>query len=1180
MAEKPFVHLHVHSEYSLLDGASRIADLAARAAELNMPALALTDHGYLFGAIEFFDACREHGVKPIIGCEVYVAARTRHDRDPRLDSERYHLTLLAQNEEGYRNLMRLVSRACLEGFYTKPRVDRELLQEYHKGLIAMTACIAGEVAVALLRDDPQRAVRVCGEYREIFGKENFFIELMWHGLEEERRINPQLVEIAGKLDIPIVATNDSHYTYREQARMHDVLLCIQTGKAIEDEDRLSFKTDQFWFKTREEMLAAMDGNEKWLDNTLAVAERCNLELELGGFLMPHFPTPDGKSAEEYLRELCWQRLPERFPKVTAEIRQRLEYELKLITELGYASYFLMVGDICQYARSREILIGFRGSAGSSLVAYVLGIHDLNPLELNLPFERFLNPERNDPPDADIDVADDRRGEIIEYVTRKYGEDRVAQVVTFGTLQGRAAIRDAGRALNIPLPEVDRIARLVPPMSNVSSAVKVEPRLQEVLEAGGPLAELLRTAQEIEGLARHASTHAAAVVIADRPLTDLTPVFRHQDDEGLTTQYDMDSLKRVGLEKMDILGLKTLTVLSSALRMIERTRGIKLTLRDIPLDDAETFQMLGRGETAAVFQLESAGMRRLVAELQPKSIQDMFPLVALYRPGPIQTGALEDYIAGRQGKRPPVYRHPLLRPILEETFGVMVYQEQIMQIARDLAGFSMGQADILRSAMGKKKLEVMERMREQFIEGAKQRGVDPKVAEEIFDQMAHFASYCFNKPHSAAYGIIAYQTAYLKCHYPAEFICAQLSSFMDNKAKVAVYTEEARRLGVEVKPPDINESEADFTVDSEGNIRFGLAAVKGVGRAVVAAILEARKSGPFRDLWDFCRRIPCSTVTRAATEALIRCGAFDRFGSRAAQLAALDAAYAAGQKADRDRKAGQASLFDDVSAEEATLVAQQLPDVPEWSEEQLLAAEKELLGMYVSDNPLRHLYDELREKVTHTSAELAHVAAGTKVTVGGIISRATPHRSRSGQPMMFLTVQDPDGEVEVVVFPSVYKKAQPFLHTDARIVVTGKNEPPGGPEEQVAAKILADDILPLDQAPTIDGALAQEQAPVADEELVIDDDVEWMPEELAAEPAPPARLHVELPEAEATNERLALLRKLIESAPGSAEVVLHLVRDGQDERRIVLGERFRVRADGALAEEIARTLDGRARAWVG
>jgi len=1138
-----------------------------------MPAMAVTDHGAMFGAIDFYTECVDAGIQPLIGCEVYMAARRLTDRDPRLDQRRAHLTLIAQNEEGYRNLIRLVTLGWTEGFYYKPRIDMELLAAHHAGLIGLSACIDGEIPRALLEGGYAKGRQAAEKYLRIFGQERFFLEAMAHRLPEEDQVRPMIDQLGRELGVPVVATNDSHYTDRGDAHAHNVLLCVQTGRTVHDEKGFAFGTDEFWFKTREEMSEAFGGREDWLDNTLLVAERCDLTIDTGHVYMPKFPgLPEGVSAEQRLRELVEEGLPKRYNPVTDAVRERAETELSIIIGKDYADYFLIVSDLTTWAHQRGIPLSFRGSAGASVVGYALGITDLDPLELDLVFERFLNPERDDPPDIDLDMPDDSRAEIIEYAVQRFGADRVAQVVTFGTLQGRAAVRDAGRALAIPLAEVNQIASLIPPMSSIAEGMGAQPTLRELYNSNGTAKQLLDTAQAIEGLTRHASTHAAALVIAYRPLQDVCPLVRHANVDTITTQYSMDALKKIGVEKLDVLGLKTLTVLRNALALIEQTTGKRVTLEDIPPNDPDTFAMLARGETSGVFQMESAGMRKLANDLQPTQAKHLSALVALYRPGPLQTGMVDAYVDASRGRRKVNYLHPLLEPILSVTEGVIVYQEQVMQIARDLGGFTMGQADMLRRAMGKKQVAIMEEMRPLFLAGAAERGVSGGIATQLFDTMAQFAGYCFNRPHSEIYGRLAYQTAYLKYHYPAPFLSAQLSSYMDDKTKVALYVEEANRRGVEVKPPDVNASQADFAPDAEGNIRFGLAAIKGVGRGVVNIILETRADEPFRDIWEFCQRIPSNVVSKSVIETIIRAGGFDSLGSRAAHMAVLDSAFAGGQQADRDRAVGQTSLFGDDAGLEELAQVHQLPDVPEWPREEILAAEKELLGLYVTGNPLREVAHALDGKVTHSLADLAEETQERAVVVGGIVTRTREYITKGGKAMMFATIQDLEGDADIVIRPGLYEKVRELLAMDRVLVIRGRSEAnaSGGPGAQ--PKVVAEEIVPEGQArkqfPSRNGRSGVEEAAGSAEPNGV---------EHASEKPVSRRVVIHIKVTTATQSVLSEVKRVIVSLPGDDPVVLHVPENGS-QRSIALGDRFRATWSGELRTRLRDSVGDSATVW--
>ena len=882
-----FVHLHVHSEYSLLDGAGRIGDLVHRAQEAGMPAVALTDHGNMYGAVEFYKQAKKCGIKPVIGCEVYIAPRSRFDKAAVEGESYYHLVLLAETQAGYCQLVELVSRAYTEGFYYKPRIDKELLLAHHEGLIGLSACIAGEVPSLILKGDMAGAEAVAREYSEIFGPDNFFIEIQDHGIPEQQESNPKLIELARKLGIGLVATNDIHYIDRADADAHDVLLCIQTGKCVEDVGRMKFPSPEFYLKTGDEMSELFSAYPDALANTCRIAERCQVDFEFGNLHLPDFPVPEGTTADDYLRELCEAALPVRYPEAGPVERERLDYELSVIQSMGFSSYFLIVWDFVRFARESRIPVGpGRGSAAGSIVAYLLVITNIDPLKYGLLFERFLNPERVTMPDIDIDFCYVRRGKIIEYVAARYGADHVAQIITFGTMAARAAIRDVGRALNVSFGEVDRIAKLVPTVLNITlkEALAMSQEMKGLYEKDPTARKILDLAMTLEGLPRHASTHAAGLVIAKDSLNCQVPV-QSSADGFITTQFDKDCIEEIGFLKMDLLGLRTLTVIGDAVDMIRQHRGLDIDMEKIPLDDAAACEMLTRGETVGVFQMESGGMTNLVRELRPRHFEDLIPLVALYRPGPLNSGMVEDFVRGRHGTKKAVYQHPMLEPILRDTFGVILYQEQVMQIASTMGGFTLGQADLLRRAMGKKKHEVLAAQRERFLAGASERGVTPTVANEVFSLMEKFADYGFNKSHSAAYALVAYQTAYLKAHYPEEFMAAMLTSVMSDSDRVGYFIEECRKHGIRILPPDINRSGLSFSVEANA-IRFGLAGVKNVGEGAIDSILKGRAEGDFKSLVDFCERIDMRLVNKRVIESLIKCGAFDSTGWRRSQLLAV------------------------------------------------------------------------------------------------------------------------------------------------------------------------------------------------------------------------------------------------------------------------------------------------------
>jgi len=1053
-----FVHLHVHSEYSLLDGAGRLDQLIEAAGRSNMNALALTDHGVMYGALEFYKKARAAGIKPIIGCEVYQAPRARKDREPGRDDFQHHLVLLAQNQVGYRNLTEMVSRASLEGFYYKPRVDWELLQQYHEGVIALSACLAGKIPESILRGDLQGALTAAERYREIFGPENFFLELQDHGLAEQKQVNASLRELAQRLELGLVATNDAHYVKREQAKIHEVLLCIQTGKTLDDAGRLKFNGDQFYLKSPAEMEALFPDLPEALTNTLSIAERCNLEFTLGQNHLPEYPLPpDFTSAAQFLRHLCFEGAKKRYATVSGEVEKRLLYELGVIEQMGFPGYFLIVWDLVNFARENRIPVGpGRGSAAGSIVAYCLGITNIDPLKYDLLFERFLNPERVNMPDIDTDFCFERRAEVIEHLQQKYGRDHVAQIITFGTMAARAAVRDVGRVMGLPVAEVDRIAKLVPEELGITldSALEVSPELKERYLEDRTVAELLDTARQLEGTPRHASTHAAGVVISREPLTHYLPVQR-TNENMVTTQFTMQNVEEIGLLKMDILGLRTLTVMGDALANIRATTGMELDLEAIPLDDQATYRLLAGGESTGVFQLESSGMKNIIKKLQPQGIEDIIALVALYRPGPLGSGMVDDFIQRKHGLTKITYLHPLLESILKDTYGVILYQEQVMRIASDLAGFTMGQADLLRRAMGKKKPEIIAAQRENFISGAQKKGIDPQTAGEIFDLMAHFAGYGFNKSHSAAYALIAYQTAYLKAHYPVEFMAALLTSVMDNSDKVAGYLKECREMGIAVLPPDINESGLSFTV-VEGAIRFGLAAVKNVGRGVVESITRERSiHGRFKDLQEFCDRVDLHQVNRRVLESLIKSGAFDSTGANRTQLlAVLGDCLEAGMKRQEDRESGQVSLLEMVNVQSNHMF---LPALPEMSLFERLALEKETLGLYISGHPVSPYQKALDLLTSAGLNELNDLPDGAGVLVGGIVVSVRVTVTKKGESMAYLTLEDTGGKADILVFPRVYAHVYHLLQKDAVLLVSARLN-----LDENEQKLFAQTVLPLPQ----------------------------------------------------------------------------------------------------------------------
>ena len=1125
-----FVHLHVHSEYSLLDGACRVDDLCKQAANQGAPGVALTDHGVMFGSMEFYYAARDHKLTPIVGCEAYIAPRGRFDRTVRDEA---HVTLLAADLVGYRNLVALISKGFLEGYYYKPRIDMDLLEKHNEGLIVLSGCMSSLCAQPLLKNDYEGAKKAALTFSQIFG-DRFYIEIMRHHIPEQDIVNNGLIKLARELKLPLVATNDSHYLGRGDAQAHDVLLCIGTGKTVADQSRLKFMTDEFYVKSPEEMRALFADVPDACDNTLVIADRIDIAIPEKQFNIPYYPVPQddppsllgAKSDSEYLREQCEAGLIARYGKerasTDAALRERLNYELGVILEMGFASYFLIVWDFIKYARECDIPVGpGRGSAVGSLVSYVLRITDIDPIRYNLFFERFLNPDRISMPDIDTDFCVERRDEVIHYVTEKYGKDRVAQIVTFGTMAARAAVRDAGRALAVPLGDVDRVAKLIPSGPgglSIEQALKSIPELKSLYDASPQVRHLLDTAKSIEGLARHASTHAAGVVISKDSLVDHAPLIKLGDDD-VNTQYDMGWVERIGLLKMDFLGLRNLTVMKNAVDEIRRSADANFDLAAIPDDDAKTLEMLGRGETTGVFQLESEGMRRVVTELRPSSFDDIVAVVALYRPGPMEL--IPVYIANKHGRKKAIYLHPKLEPILSPTYGVACYQEQVMQIARDIAGFSMGQADELRKVMGKKQKEKIPYYREKFVAGAVENGLDAKLAEDIFAFVEPFAGYGFNKSHAVAYGWISYQTAYLKANYPREYLAALMTSVKDKTDKLVEYIDEAKKVGIVVLPPDVNESRTDFTVVGPA-IRFGLAAIKGVGEGAVRSIIAARDGqdgAPFSDLFDFVRRVDLKAVNRKVFEALVKCGALDSLpGNRAEKLEALDGALESASRDARDRASGQGSLFGFEDAAPAEL-AQQLPRraAPPLLEQ--LGWEKETLGIFVSGHPLADVADALARAGATPIKALRDKADDDFVTISGLVTAVRRTLTKSQQQMLFATIEDMGGSVECIVFPKTYTQLQAPFVTDAIVTVKGRVR-----FRERRGTVPGDASAPLEMSVSVN---------------------EVRPFERIALPAGPAGWNVSA----TRRAEIDALSRLLDESPGPVPVFLHV---GEASERVPRG----------------------------
>jgi DNA polymerase-3 subunit alpha len=1103
-----FVHLHLHTEYSLLDGACRIDELLDQAAVLKMPAVAVTEHGNMFSSVMFHDHARQRGVKPILGCEVYVAPGSRHAKNGSPGETANHLVLLAETNEGYHNLIKLVSAGYTEGFYYKPRIDKDLLAQHATGLIGLSSCLKGEVAEGLSHQQERKAVEAAAAYRDILGPGQFFLEMQWHGIEDQRLVNGGLPAIARDLDLPLVCTNDVHYLREADAHPHDVLLCIGTGKAFSDPKRLRYDAKQFFLKTPGEMAEVFKDFPEALANTVRIAERCNVVLDEGANYLPSFDVPDGSTVDEYFERVVREGFTERLPRLRQladagtlrhtidEYERRLSYEVEMITRMQYPGYFLIVWDFIRYARERGIPVGpGRGSSAGSLVAYCLRITDVDPIEFGLIFERFLNPERVSLPDIDIDFCERRRGEVIEYVTEKYGRANVAQIITFGTMKAKAVVRDVGRVLEMPYADVDKVAKLIPPALDMTldRALEESDALKQMEQHDPKVKELLSVARRLEGMTRHASVHAAGVVIAPKAITEYAPLYKGAHDE-IVTQWSMKEIERVGLLKMDFLGLSTLTLIDDAIKEIERTTGEQLSIDRVPLDDPKTYAIFQEGQTYGVFQFESSGMRDILRKARPERLEDLIALNALYRPGPLRSGMVDDFIARKQGKIEIKYELPELEPILRDTYGVIAYQEQVIRIARDLADFTLGEADILRKGMGKKKADVMQAQRAKFVEGAKKRGFHEKKATHIFDLMEHFAGYGFPKAHSTAYALLAYQTAYLKANYPWHFAASLLTIEAQNADKLALYLGECRERGVPLLPADINDSELRFTVEP-GGVRFGLTAIKNVGEGAIESLLEVRRGhGPIASLHALCEELDLRLVNKRVIESLVKAGAFDSLAKgdpsleplppvelRPRLFAAIDAACEHGARHQRDRNDGQADLFGafaDAGAGPAGAAGDgrrslPLPEAPPWTETEQLAFEKETLGLYWSGHPVDKYSAELEALGARSTGELAEMPGnlprsdgwgpgGPKpiepdTSIGGIVAACRQLKTRKGDRMAVFTLEDADGGIEVIVFPETYQRSAALIETGTMVLVRGKLE-----RDDETVRILASEIVGIDR----------------------------------------------------------------------------------------------------------------------
>jgi len=1075
-----FTHLHVHTEYSLLDGSGKIKEMVARAKELGMDSLAITDHGVMYGVIDFYRACLAEGIRPIIGCEVYVAPNSRFDREASSSEDRYHhLILLAENNTGYSNLMKIVSKGFLEGFYYKPRVDNEVLKEYSEGIIALSACLGGVVASNLRKGFYEEGKKAALQLREIFGENHFYLELQDHGIAEQKSVNQGLLRMSQETGIPLVATNDIHYTYESDVQAHDILLCIQTQKKVTDENRMRYEGGQFFLKSPEEMLELFPYAKEALENTHEIAERCNVEIEFGEYKLPKFDVPEGYTALEYLQKLCREGFELRYNNPTKELRERLEYEIETIRSMGFVDYFLIVGDFIKYAKDNGIMVGpGRGSAAGSIVSYSLGITNIDPIKYNLLFERFLNPERLTMPDIDIDFCYERRQEVINYVVNKYGKDRVVQIVTFGTMAARAVIRDVGRTLELGYTQVDTVAKMIPTELGITieKALKMNSELKSLYDNDEEIKFLIDMSMRLEGLPRHTSMHAAGVVISKAPIVEYVPLSR-ASDESITTQFTMTTLEELGLLKMDFLGLRTLTVIQNAVRLANKKLedGQKIDIDKIDFDDNNVFALIASAKTDGIFQLESSGMKNFMKELKPKTFEDIIAGISLYRPGPMDF--IPKYIKGKNESNSIVYECPQLEPILSPTYGCIVYQEQVMQIVRDLAGYTFGRSDLLRRAMSKKKASVMEKERHTFVYGNEEEnvpgciknGIPESVANQIYDEMTDFAKYAFNKSHAAAYAVISYQTAYLKYYFPLEFMAALMTSVIDNSGKVAEYIFSCRQMGIQILPPDINEGDSTFSV-SKGAIRYGLSAIKGLGKPVIGAVvIERELNGNFISLKDFTTRLSGKEVNKRTVESFIKSGAFDSLQGTRKQLMMIYVQVLDEVAQNKKRNlTGQMSLFDFVEEENKTEYECKLPDVGEYTIEQRLALEKEVMGVYVSGHPLEAYEYLLKNNITATTMDFeidedtnqTKVRDGDMATVGGMITAITIKTTRTNSMMAFINLEDMIGAVEIIVFPRDYEKYKKMLQEDNKILVRGKVTV----EEEKPAKLICQEIIPFDSIP--------------------------------------------------------------------------------------------------------------------
>ncbi len=1146
MLHADFAHLHLHTNYSLLDGACRIGPLVKRAIDLKFPALAMTDHGNLFGAIEFYETCMKEGIKPIIGVEAYLAPKSRFDKSATgIRDSNAHLVILAKDEDGYANLMRLVSISYLEGFYYRPRIDKEVLAQHKRGLIVLTSCLKGILNVYLTQDQMDLARKELDDLIQILGKENVYVELQSHNLPLEHKVRPLLRRLADDAGVKCVATNDVHYIEQAHAEAHDALMAIQTQTTIDDPHRLRYEQPEFFLKSAEQMKQAFADDLDAVATTLEIAERCNVELEFGKIHLPYYEPPAGKTQADYLKELCDQGLNGRYGTGSPALVERLEHELGVISQAGYTSYFLIVWDFVRFAKERAIPVGpGRGSAAGSLVSYCLGITDIDPIKYDLLFERFLNPQRVTQPDIDIDFCYERRNEVIDYVIQKYGKTNVAQIITFGTMQAKAVVRDVARVMKLSYTEADRLAKLIPNELDItlSRALADVPELTHLYRTNEQVKQLMDTALILEGLTRHASTHAAGIAIADKPLSEYAPLFKSSDGQ-ITTGFDMKALEHIGILKIDMLGLRTLTVIDEAVKLTERRRGLVIDVAALPLDDPETFQLLARAETMGVFQLESSGMRDLLKKIKPTQFEDIISVIALFRPGPIGSGMLDEFMKRKHGHIPIKYEHPRLEPILKSTYGVIVFQEQVMRIASDLAGFTLAQADLLRRAMGKKNAEVMEAQRKAFVDGCKQQGISERHASRIFDLMEHFSGYGFNKSHASAYALISYRTAYLKARYPVEFMTALLSSEMGNTDKLVVYLDEAKRMGLTILPPDVNESQSFFAAVDDATIRCGLGVIKNVGLAAVASLIRARSERDrVRTIQELCRGADLRLVNRKVLESLIKAGACDSMGlSRAALLANLDQAMEEATSVQKDRVRGQLTFFDALTATPPEVGANPGPPTAsagvnrlrDWPESQKLAFEKALLGFYVSGHPLARYEKSMKVFATTTSQQLLNAEEGGLVTVGGMLTKIKRTTTKkTNEQMAVCLLEDLEGDVEVLVFPNSFSQLAPQLKPNAVVFVEGRIA-----IREDRPRLIAQQIVPIEQGPS---KLARS--------------IELILRSVGME-----------------KELLEQLKELLSRFPGTVPVYLKLELAEQPSMRLKLAEQFKVDPNQELLDTLGRLL---------